>query len=78
MAVERLQKILSNAGVASRRVAEEAILAGRVAVNGKVQNALGARADIDVDEVTLDGVPVLKGAYRYFMLNKPAGFVTTA
>ncbi|MFN8508725.1 MAG: pseudouridine synthase [Dehalococcoidia bacterium] len=78
MAVERLQKILSNAGVASRRVAEEAILAGRVAVNGKVQATLGARADTETDEITLDGVPVLKGNYRYFMLNKPAGFVTTA
>jgi len=64
VAVERLQKILSNAGVASRRVAEEAILAGRVAVNGKVQSTLGARADTETDEITLDGVPVLKGNYR--------------
>ncbi len=78
MAVERLQKILSNAGVASRRVAEEFILAGRVAVNGVTLTALGARADPDSDEVTLDGVPVLRGKYRYFLLNKPRGFVTTA
>ncbi len=78
MAVERLQKILSNAGIASRRVAEEMLLAGRVAVNGVVVNELGARADPDVDEVLVDGVPVLKGRYRYFLLNKPAGFVTTA
>ncbi len=78
MAVERLQKILSNAGVASRRVAEGMILAGRVAVNGAPATTLGARADPDIDEVTLDGVPVLRGRYRYFMLNKPAGFVTTA
>lgn len=76
--IERLQKILSNAGVASRRVAEEMILAGRVAVNGTVRDTLGARADPELDEVTLDGVPVLRGRYRYFMLNKPAGFVTTA
>ena len=78
MAVERLQKILSNAGVASRRVAEELILGGKVAVNGAVKSELGARADPDVDEITVDGVPVLRGRYRYFMLNKPAGFLTTA
>lgn len=78
MTIERLQKILSNAGVASRRVAEEMILAGRVAVNGEVQHTLGARADLDTDEITVDGVPVVKEAYRYFLLNKPAGFITTA
>jgi 23S rRNA pseudouridine2605 synthase len=78
MVVERLQKILSNTGAASRRTAEEMILAGRVAVNGVIQTELGARADLDTDEVTLDGVPVYRGRYRYFMLNKPRGFVTTA
>lgn len=78
MAEERLQKIISNAGVASRRVAEEMILAGRVAVNGVVQETLGARADLDVDDITVDGVPVVKGRYRYFALHKPPGFVTTA
>jgi len=78
VATERLQKILSNAGVASRRAAEELILEGRVAVNGQPQRALGARADIDTDEVTLDGVPVTRGRYRYFALNKPLGIITTA
>lgn len=77
MAVERLQKILSNAGVASRRHAEELILAGRVSVNGVVADTLGARADPERDEVMVDGVPVLKGRYRYFALNKPQGFITT-
>ncbi len=77
MAVERLQKILSNAGVSSRRVAEELILSGRVAVNGEVLHTLGARADLEVDEVTVDGVPVVKESYRYFLLNKPSGFITT-
>ncbi len=77
MVEERLQKIISNAGVASRRVAEEMILNGRVAVNGTVQETLGARADADVDEITVDGVPVVKGRYRYFALNKPIGVVTT-
>ncbi|MFN0093268.1 MAG: pseudouridine synthase [Dehalococcoidia bacterium] len=78
MAIERLQKILSNAGVASRRVAEDMILEGRVAVNGRVFRELGDRADPELDEITVDGVPVNRGAYRYFALNKPAGFVTTA
>jgi 23S rRNA pseudouridine2605 synthase len=78
VATERLQKILSNAGVASRRAAEELILAGRVSVNGQPRVTLGARADLDVDEVTVDGVPVERGRYRYFMLNKPAGIITTA
>ncbi|MEP6872140.1 MAG: pseudouridine synthase, partial [Anaerolineaceae bacterium] len=78
MAVERLQKILSNAGVSSRRVAEELILTGRVAVNGEVMKTLGARADLASDEVTVDGIPVVKESYRYFVLNKPSGFITTA
>ena len=78
MAVERLQKILSNAGVVSRRVAEELILAGRVAVNGEVKDTLGARCDPEVDEITLDGVPVIRSRYRYFALNKPVGVITTA
>ncbi|MCC7364429.1 MAG: pseudouridine synthase [Dehalococcoidia bacterium] len=78
MAIERLQKILSNAGASSRRKAEELIIGGHVAVNGVVQDQLGARADPDVDEVTVDGVPVRLERYRYFALNKPAGFVTTA
>ncbi len=78
MASERLQKLLSHAGVSSRRVAEELILGGHIAVNGVVVTTLGARADPEVDEVTVDGVPAIRERYRYFMLNKPAGFVTTA
>lgn len=54
------------------------ILAGRVAVNGVVQQTLGARADLEADDITVDGVPVVKGRYRYFALHKPPGFVTTA
>lgn len=77
MAVERLQKILSSGGVASRRAAEELILAGRVSVNGEVVRTLGARADPELDDITVDGVPVHRDRYRYFALNKPAGFVTT-
>ena len=77
MPVERLQKILSNAGVASRRSAEAMIVAGRVAVNGKTVDTLGARADPDKDEITLDGTPVLRERYRYVALNKPAGVLST-
>lgn len=77
MTLERIQKILSNAGVASRREAEELMLAGRVAVNGQVVTTLGSRADPEVDEITVDGVPVNLGRYRYFALNKPRGIVTT-
>lgn len=78
MPAERLQKILSNAGIASRRVAEAMILAGRVTVNGEVKNTLGDRADTETDEISVDGVPVLRGRYRYFALHKPRGFITTA
>jgi 23S rRNA pseudouridine2605 synthase len=78
MPEERLQKILSHAGIASRRTAEEMILAGRVKVDGQVRQTLGARADIETQTVTVDGVPVNRSGYRYFLLHKPAGFVTTA
>lgn len=78
MPPERLQKILSNAGVASRRQAEELIRAGRVRVNGQVVTTLGARADLDTDEVLVDGEPVRRDRYRYFALHKPRGIVTTA
>ena len=77
MPAERLQKILSHAGVSSRRAAEELILAGRVAVNGVVVRELGSRADPDTDEVLVDGVPVVRVRYRYLALNKPTGVVST-
>lgn len=77
MAVERLQKILSNAGVASRRTAEAMIVAGRVAVNGETRDTLGARADPETDEITVDGTPVRRERYRYVALHKPAGVLST-
>ena len=77
MAVERLQKILSNAGVASRRSAEAMIVAGRVAVNGTTLDTLGARADPEKDEITVDGTPVIRDRYRYVALHKPAGVLST-
>lgn len=74
---ERLQKLLSAAGVCSRRQAEEYLLAGRVTVNGQVA-ALGAKADPDRDDVAVDGVLVAKPeALTYLMLHKPRGVITS-
>ena len=76
--LERLQKILSKAGLASRREAETMITSGRVAVNGVVVTELGSKADPGHDRITLDGKPVrLKEARLYILLYKPAGYVTT-
>src|SRR5579862_2589116 len=76
--LERLQKILAQAGVASRRHAEELITEGRVQVNGQVVTVLGSKADPERDHIRVDG-KLLHGAerLRYFVLNKPRGYVTT-
>ncbi len=76
---ERLQKILSRAGVASRRKAEELIGAARVRVNGKVVTELGSKADPDHDFIKVDGKLVRQAprVLLYLMLNKPKGCVTT-
>jgi 23S rRNA pseudouridine2605 synthase len=75
---ERLQKILAAAGIASRRKAEEIILEGRVQVNGTTITELGTRADAAKDHIRVDG-KLLHGPeqQKYFMLNKPRGYVTT-
>ena len=74
---ERLQKILSGRGVASRRSAEEMIAAGRVCINGRIAS-LGESADPEVDEILLDGKPLpAQQEYQYIMLHKPRGYVTT-
>lgn len=74
---ERLQKILSARGVASRRSAETLLKAGRVSVNGQTAS-LGDSADPDIDEILLDGKPIpSRQEYVYIMLNKPRGYVTT-
>ena len=77
--LERLQKIMAQAGVSSRRAAEGLITEGRVQVNGKVVTELGSKADAARDHIRVDG-KLLHGAerHRYFVLNKPKGFVTTA
>lgn len=74
---ERLQKILSARGIASRRKAEEMITAGRVSVNGRIA-LLGESVDPDVDEIKVDGALLpSQREYVYILLNKPRGFVTT-
>lgn len=74
---ERLQKVLAAAGVASRRVVEDMIAAGRITVNGTVVTELGTRIRPDA-MVTVDGTAVqLDTTKRYLMLNKPTGVVST-
>lgn len=74
---ERLQKLLSAAGVCSRRRAEEYILAGRVSVNGRTAQ-LGDKADPEHDRIEVDGALLsAPGSHTYIMLNKPRGYVTT-
>lgn len=74
---QRLQKCISEAGVASRRTAEAMISAGRVTVNGRTAQ-LGAQADPETDVICIDGRPLPPRApKRYIMLNKPRGYVTT-
>lgn len=74
---ERLQKILSARGLASRRKAEEMISAGLVTVNGAAA-ALGDSADPDTDEILVEGKPLPKPSeFVYILLNKPRGYVTT-
>lgn len=74
---ERIQKILSSRGVASRRQAETMIREGRVTCNGLVCT-LGQTADPDVDKILIDGIPLPeKGEKVYILLHKPRGYVTT-
>ena len=78
MPLERLQKIIAAAGIASRRKAEELIQSGLVSVNGATITELGSKADPDVDSIRVNN-QLLKGAERheYVALNKPRGYVTT-
>lgn len=74
---ERLQKIISAAGICSRRAAEKLISEGKVTVNGAVA-ALGESADVDTDDIRVEGRSLsADGERTYLMLNKPRGFVTT-
>jgi 23S rRNA pseudouridine2605 synthase len=78
MAIERLQKIVSAAGIASRRKAEQMILEGRVTVNGAIITELGSKADLDRDHVKVDGKLLHRPkTLLYLAMNKPVGCVTT-
>ena len=76
--MERLQKILSQAGVASRRASEQMMLEGRVTVNGRTVRELGTKADPSRDDIRVDGSRIkIVEQHRYILLNKPRGYVTT-
>jgi 23S rRNA pseudouridine2605 synthase len=76
--MERLQKILSQAGVASRRASEQLMLEGRVTVNGAAVRELGSKADPDHDDIRVDGSRIKLASRRlYLLLNKPRGYVST-
>jgi 23S rRNA pseudouridine2605 synthase len=78
MPLERLQKIIAAAGVASRRKSEELITSGRVEVNGKIVSELGAKADPEHDRIRVDGKALrAPQRHRVIMLNKPKGYVST-
>ena len=76
--MERLQKILSRAGLASRREAERWIVEGRISVNGTIVRKLGSQADAAKDSIKVDGKRIkLAGAPLYYAFHKPAGVITT-
>jgi 23S rRNA pseudouridine2605 synthase len=75
--LERLQKLISQAGITSRRAAEELIVNGRVTVNGVVITELGSKADPAKDRVAVDGKPLqFSETHLYILLNKPTGYIT--
>jgi pseudouridine synthase len=76
--MDRLQKILSQAGVASRRAAEKLIAEGRVSVNGTTVREMGTKANPATDDIRVDGRRIKAAqTLRYILLNKPAGYMTT-
>ena len=74
---ERLQKMISKAGIASRRAAEQLIQAGRVKINNITVTELGVKVEPGKDRVTVDGKPISAEQYIYILLYKPKGVVTT-
>ena len=76
--MERLQKILSQAGIASRRASEQLMIEGRVTVNGATIRELGTKADAGHDDIRVDGRRIkIPERHLYVLLNKPRGYVTT-
>lgn len=76
--MERLQKVLAEAGVASRRKCEELIAAGRVEVNDQVVTTLGVKVDPSQDFIKVDGRPIRRQSKVYVIFNKPKGVITSA
>ena len=74
--MERLQKVIANSGIASRRKAEELIKDGKVKVNGNVITELGTKVT-DKDKIEVDNKPIVKEEKVYFLLNKPRGVITS-
>lgn len=77
MALERIQKLLARAGLGSRRACEEIVTSGRVTVDGRIANELGAKADLATQDVRVDGQRVKPEQPEYWILNKPKGVVCT-
>ena len=75
--MERLQRVLAAAGIASRRRAEELIVEGRVRVDGKVVTELGTQVDPMRQKIEVDGKIIPRPKLRYILLNKPKGYITT-
>lgn len=74
--MERLQKVMAHAGIASRRKCEELILQGRVRVNGQVVIQLGTKVDPDRDTIEVDGQPITLEEKVYILLHKPRGYLS--
>lgn len=75
--MERLQKIIAQAGIASRRKAEKLIAEGKVKVNGKVVTKLGTKVDINKDKITVDGIPLEREEPVYYLLYKPRSVISS-
>lgn len=75
--MERLQKVMAHAGVASRRKSEEIIAEGRVKVNGEIVTEMGFKVDPKKDEIEVDGEVIAKEKKVYLLLHKPEGYITT-
>ncbi len=74
---ERLQKVLAQAGIASRREAEKIILSGRIKVNGQLVKELGVKVDLSSDQVAVDGKKIRVQKKVYYLFNKPRGVITS-
>ena len=75
--MERLQKVIAQAGITSRRKAEELIVQGRVTVNGQVVRELGVKVNASKDEIEVNGVPIDREQPVYFLLYKPSGVISS-